>query len=124
MLGVLFKIPEAGKEINREVHRPGADRQLAHVGTDQRRLGYLAGQPKQGGGEIESKAPRAGGLERPRVAAGPTGHVQYPPPTLERNRPGDERHGTLRIPIIPMRIELEILFAEPFFEPFHVRWEL
>ena len=36
MLGVLFEISEAGKEIDGEVHGAGADRQLAHVGTHER----------------------------------------------------------------------------------------
>jgi hypothetical protein len=46
--------------------------------------------------------------------------VEHPPPRLEREASENKVDGTFCIPIITMRIQPQVLFAKPFFEPFHV----
>jgi hypothetical protein len=52
------------------------------------------------------------------MASGTTGDIQNPPPRPEANRPADEPHGAGRIGIVTMRIQAEVVFTEPLFEPF------
>jgi hypothetical protein len=52
------------------------------------------------------------------VPAGPTGHVQHPPARLQPNRAADQGDGSFRIGVVAVRVQLEVFFAEPLFEPF------
>jgi len=119
VLGVLLEVSEAGEEIDSEIHATRTDRQLAHVRAHQRGSGYLAGQTQQGHRQIDSGAPGTGRVKSPRMAPCPTGYVEHPPPLLKGHGSDDEIDGPPSLGVVPMRIEPQVLFAEPFFEPFH-----
>jgi hypothetical protein len=55
------------------------------------------------------------------MSSSAAGDIEHPPPGKERDGPEDKADRTFCILIVTMRIQPQILFAEPFFEPFHVR---
>ncbi len=71
-------------------------------------------------GEIHADAPSARELERARVAPCPTGDIEHSPSRLEGDGSTDEIHRPVRLSVVAMGIEAEVVLAEPFFEPFHV----
>lgn len=56
--------------------------------------------------------------ECPGMSARTTGYIQNPPPWAKADGPADEGHSTGSIGFVTMRIQLEVVFTEPLFEPF------
>jgi hypothetical protein len=69
-------------------------------------------------GEIEPGATRTGRLERAGVAPGSAGHIEHAPSGLKWHGTQDEGNGAFRLGVVTVRIQLKVLFAKPFFEPF------
>src|SRR5437867_546916 len=118
MFGIPLEVAEAGEQVDREVHGAGTDRKLAHVCADQWSIGHLASQSQQCRGEIEAKTTGPRGYEGTGMAASPARHVQHSPPRLKWQRAANEGHRSLRVGLIPVGIEAEVVLAEPFLEPF------
>ena len=78
----------------------------------------LPSESQQRRREIEPETTGSGMHECPGMAAGTTGYIQNPPSRAKSDGPADESHGTVSIGFVTMRIQLEIVFTEPLFEPF------
>jgi hypothetical protein len=92
---------------------------LAHVGSHERRCGHLPGKSQESQGQIHAGTSSTRRLEGSRMPSSAARHIEHPPASLEWDGPEDEADGTLCIPVITMRIQPQVLFAKPFFEPFH-----
>ena len=117
MFGVALEVAEAGEEIDRQIHRAGPHRQVAHVGPDERGVRHALRDAQQGRREIQAEAARAGRSEGPGVAAGAAGDVEHPPAGLKRHGADDELHRRVGLGIVPVGVELEIFLTEPLLEP-------
>ena len=56
--------------------------------------------------------------EGPGMSPRATGYIQNPPPWAKADRAADEGHSTGSIGFVTMRIQPEVVFTEPLFEPF------
>ncbi len=63
-------------------------------------------------------AARAGRAEGAGVPPGAAPDVEHPPAGPEPGGPADQRDRPLRLGLVPMGIELEVLLTEPLLEPF------
>jgi hypothetical protein len=52
------------------------------------------------------------------MSARTAGYIQNPPPWPKADGPADEGHSTGSIGFVTMRIQPEVVFTEPLFEPF------
>ena len=119
VLGVVLEVAEAGEQIDREVHRRRSHRQGPHVRSNQRRGGHVPRDPEERRRQVEAEAARAGRLER-RGRGAPPRRRRRAPASPARSRPRSRMSADrpVRLGVVAMRVELEILLTEPFLEPF------
>src|SRR3954451_487397 len=109
------EVAETGKEVDYPAEGGVAERELAHVGTRDTRRAAGAEQDVR---EVASDCAITGGIELLHVPADAACEVEHGAAN-EAELLTHERDLLPRLVLIAMRIELEVLLAEPFLVPSH-----
>jgi hypothetical protein len=120
VLFVMLKISKAGEQIHGKVHRSGAHRESAHIAPHQRHVRRTRA-PEEGAREVEADGSPPGRGQGPRVTAGTATDVEHPPPRLPGHRPGQQRDRAVRLRLITMGVDGEVVLVEPIFKPLRQR---
>ena len=114
VLPLLLEVPERGEEVQDPVEAGGAERQAAHVAGHARQP---AGMGQHGQREVDAERAVPAPAQRRRVAAGAAGQVEHGARTRLAEPALDEVDVCLGLLLVAMRIEAQVLFAEPFLVP-------
>ena len=123
VLRVVGEVAEASEEVHDQVEGPIPKRQPPHVSAHQveRRVLTVSREAQQRHGQIEADDPGAAIGEVDCVTPGAAGQVQYAAPPV-RGMTLDQRRQLPRFIVVAVRIQPQVLLAEPLLEPLRHSW--